>query len=317
MKISSMQMISVLKAASFMKISTRQIKSVMTGYLFLAPALIILMIVGIYPLVRTMVLSFYDTTFINPESSFVGLRNYQNLFSDVWFGVSYKNTWIFTFISVTMETVLGLAIAVLLDKKLPGRKWVRASVLIPWAIPTVISASMWQWLFNADFGLLNYLLTRMGIIESYHNWLGDSSSAMWAVIIADVWKTTPFIALILLSGLQTIPEDIYEAADIDGVSPRQRFRMITFPLLFPTLLTALLLRALDAFRVFDLVYVLTGGGPANSTEVLSGYAYKTTFSSTQVGYGAAMAAVMAFSVLIFALVLQFIQRRAYARVEGG
>jgi multiple sugar transport system permease protein len=140
---------------------------------------------------------------------------------------------------------------------------------------------------------------------------------MWAVIIADVWKTTPFMALILLAGMQTISEDIYEAAAIDGATSLQRFRLITLPLLLPTLVTALLLRTLDAFRVFDLIYVLTGGGPANATEVLSSYAYKTTFSSAQVGYGAAMAAVMAVSVLILARVLQYVQRRAYGRIEGG
>jgi ABC-type sugar transport system permease subunit len=304
------------KVVLIMQRMNRQHKSMLTGYLFLAPALCILIIIGLYPLIRTFILSFYDTTFINPVSTFVGIRNYLDLVSDVWFKVAYKNTWYFTIASVVLEGLLGLGIAVLLDKKLPGRKWVRVSVLIPWAIPTVISARMWQWLYNGDFGLINYLLTEVGLIDSYQNWLGDSSYALWAVIVADVWKTTPFMALIILAGLQTISEEIYEAADIDGVRHWQRFCLITFPLLLPTILTAFLLRTLDAFRVFDLIYVLTGGGPANSTEVLSSYAYKTTFSATQVGYGASMATVMAISALIFALIIQYLLRRTYVWIEG-
>lgn len=300
-----------------MKRSRRHRGAVLTGYLFLAPSLAILTAIGFYPVVRTLLLSLYDATFLNAPSRFVGLGNYAKLLDDVWFHSAYRNTWLFTAVSVALETAIGLSFAVLLDKRLPGRKWVRASVLIPWAIPTVVSASMWQWLFNADFGFINYALERLHLISSYPNWLGDRASAMWAVIIADVWKTTPFMALILLAGMQTISEDIYEAAAIDGATSLQRFRLITLPLLLPTLVTALLLRTLDAFRVFDLIYVLTGGGPANATEVLSSYAYKTTFSSAQVGYGAAMAAVMAVSVLILARVLQYVQRRAYGRIEGG
>jgi multiple sugar transport system permease protein len=300
-----------------MKRSRRHRGAVLTGYLFLAPSLAILTAIGFYPVVRTLLLSLYDATFLNAPSRFVGLGNYAKLLDDVWFHLAYRNTWLFTAVSVALETAIGLGFAVLLDKRLPGRKWVRASVLIPWAIPTVVSASMWQWLFNADFGFINYALERLHLISSYPNWLGDRASAMWAVIIADVWKTTPFMALILLAGMQTISEDIYEAAAIDGATSLQRFRLITLPLLLPTLVTALLLRTLDAFRVFDLIYVLTGGGPANATEVLSSYAYKTTFSSAQVGYGAAMAAVMAVSVLILARVLQYVQRRAYGRIEGG
>ncbi|CAH0117656.1 MULTISPECIES: carbohydrate ABC transporter permease [unclassified Paenibacillus] len=294
----------------------RERKSAAVGYLFVAPALIVLAVVGFYPLLRTLILSLYDASFINPVSEFVGFGNYMRLGSDIWFKKAYGNTWLFTFVSVMGEALIGLGIALLLDQKLPGRKWVRVSILIPWAIPTVISASMWQWLYNADFGLINYLLTQIGIVDSYQNWLGESSSALWAAIAADVWKTTPFMALILLAGLQTVPEEIYEAADMDGIRSWQRFWHITLPLLMPILLTALLLRALDAFRVFDLIYVLTGGGPANSTEVLSSYAYKITFSSTQVGYGASMAAVMAASVLVFAILMQLLLKRTYARIEG-
>ena len=287
------------------------------GYLFIAPAFVLISIIGFYPLLRTLLLSFYDTTFIQPQSSFIGLDNYRNLFEDIWFKMSYGNTWYFTAVSVSLEAVLGFAIALLLDLKLPGRKWLRVSVLIPWAIPTVIAASLFQWIFNGDYGIMNYMLLKLGAIDSYHNWLGESSSAMWVAIIADVWKTTPFMALIILAGLQGISEDIYEAAAIDGVTCWQRFFHMTLPLTLPIFLTALMLRTLDAFRVFDLIFVLTGGGPANSTEVLSGYAYKTTFSSTQVGYGASMSVLMALSVFGVALVMQLLLHLANKRIEGG
>jgi ABC-type sugar transport system permease subunit len=288
----------------------------MTGYLFLVPALFILALVGFYPLVRTVILSFYNLNLTNPVTTYVGLSNYIHLLDDIWFKVAYKNTWIFTVVSVAAETLLGLLIALLLDKKFPGRGWVRASILIPWAIPTVISADMWKWLFNSEYGLINFLLLKIGLIDTYQNWLGSPTFAFWCAVIADIWKTTPFMALILLAGLQTIPEEIYEAGQIDGVSSWQRFRFITLPLLSPTIVMAILLRSLDAFRVFDLIFVLTGGGPANSTEVLSSYAYKTTFSSTQIGYGASMSTMMALSVFVLAMVMLFWLRHAYAR-QGG
>lgn len=284
------------------------------GYLFIAPAFLIIFVIGFYPLLKTFYLSFFDTTFINPESNFIGFENYKKLFTDTWFKSSYVNTWYFTIVSVCLEAILGFAIALLLDKKLPGRKWLRVSVLIPWAIPTVVAASLFQWLFNGEYGVVNFVLSELGIIHSYQNWLGEGSSAMWVVIFADVWKTTPFMALILLAGLQGVSEEIYEAASIDGVSLWQRFCLITLPLLLPAFLTAFMLRALDAFRVFDLIYVLTGGGPANATEVLSSYAYKTTFSSTQVGYGATMSVLMALSVFVFALIMQCMLRLAYRKI---
>lgn len=287
------------------------------GYLFIAPALLIIAIVGFYPLLQTIHLSLYNTTLIDPVRTFIGLENYKNLLDDVWFKKAYGNTWYFTIVSVFLESAFGLAIALLLDQKLAGRKWLRVSVLIPWAIPTVVAASMFQWLFNGEYGVINFLLLELGIIDTYQNWLGQGSTAMWVAIWADVWKTTPFMALILLAGLQSIPEEIYEASNIDGANRWQTFFRITLPLLLPTFLVAGMLRALDAFRVFDLIFVLTGGGPANATEVLSSYTYKTTFSSTQVGYGASMSVTMAVSVFVLAVLMQWFIRLANRRLEGG
>ncbi|MDR4949731.1 sugar ABC transporter permease [Neobacillus cucumis] len=292
-------------------------KPMMIGYLFLLPSLLILCVVGIYPLIQTLYLSFFDVSLTKQGAHFIGLENYKNLLSDIWFKVAYKNTWMFTVISVLAETVLGLIIALVLNKNFKGRGWGRACVLIPWAIPTVVSARMWEWIFNAEYGILNYLLLKSGIIDSNVNWLGETSTAMSAAIFSDVWKTTPFMALIILAGLQGISSSLYEAADIDGANKWRQFSYITFPLLIPSIMIAVLLRALDAFRVFDLIFVLTGGGPANSTEVLSSYAYKTTFSAGEVSSGAAMSSLMAVSVFVLAIVLLFFMNKATEKIEGG
>jgi ABC-type sugar transport system permease subunit len=291
-------------------------KPMMIGYLFLLPSLIILIFVGIYPLLQTIYLSLFDVSFTKQGSHFIGLENYKKLLDDIWFKVAYKNTWIFTVVSVWMETILGLLIALVLNKNFRGRGWVRACVLIPWAIPTVVSARMWEWIFNGEYGILNYLLVKAGFIHSNINWLGETSTAMFAAIFSDVWKTTPFMALIILAGLQGISTNLYEAADIDGANKWKQFVYITLPLLTPSILIAVLLRSLDAFRVFDLIFVLTGGGPANSTEVLSSYAYKTTFSAAQVSYGASMSTLMAVSVFVLAIVLLFIMNKATEKIEG-
>jgi multiple sugar transport system permease protein len=182
-----------------------------------------------------------------------------------------------------------------MNKAFSGKGFVRAMVLIPWAIPTVVSAKMWEWMYNGDFGILNYLLgTKV-------NWLGDPFWALHAAIMMDVWKTTPFVAILLLAGLQLIPPDLYSAARIDGAGPFRLFRHVTLPLIKPMILIVLIFRSLDAFRVFDAVYVLTGGGPANTTETLSVYAYKVLFQTLQIGYGSALAVVVFLCVGLIAI----------------
>jgi multiple sugar transport system permease protein len=219
-------------------------------------------------------------------SRFVGLENYLFLLSDDRFWNALKNTAYFTAVSVSLELILGLSIALLLQRSFRLKGFVRALVLIPWAIPTVVSAKMWEWIYNTDFGILNY------IVGSKINWLGNPFLALNAAVFMDVWKTTPFVAILLMAGLQVIPQDLYQAAKVDGAGRWNTFKTITLPLLKPVILVVLLFRTLDAFRIFDAIYVLTGGGPANTTETLSIYAYKVLFQTLQFGYGSTLSVVV-------------------------
>lgn len=253
-----------------------------SGNRYVIPALVLLTFVTIYPASYVFYLSLHRRLLIFDISRFIGLENYLFLFSDDRFWNALKNTAYFTSLSVLLELLLGLCIAVLLNRPSIFRGWIRAVVLIPWAIPTVVSARMWEWIYNSDFGILNYL------IGAKINWLGSPFWALNAAVFMDVWKTTPFVAILLMAGLQVIPRDLYQAARVDGAGGWAIFRRITLPLLKPVILVALIFRTLDAFRVFDAIYVLTGGGPANTTETLSIYAYKVLFQTLQFGYGSTL-----------------------------
>lgn len=257
-----------------------------SGNRYVIPALVLLTFVTIYPISYVLYLSLHRRLLIFDISRFIGLDNYLFLFSDDRFWNAMKNTVYFTSLSVSLELLLGLCIAMLLNRRFRFRGWIRAVVLIPWAIPTVVSARMWEWIYNTDFGILNYL------IGSKINWLGSPFWALNAAVFMDVWKTTPFVAILLMAGLQVIPKDIYHAARVDGAGGRAIFRRITLPLLKPVILVVLIFRTLDAFRVFDAIYVLTGGGPANTTETLSIYAYKVLFQTLQFGYGSTLSVVV-------------------------
>lgn len=260
------------------------------GSFFLIPALSILSVVTIYPILYGFWLSLHRRLFIFNINEFIGLKNYIFLLKDERFWNAFKNTLYFTSISVSLELLVGLAIAILLNRRFKGKGAMRSIILIPWAIPTVVSAKMWEWIYNPDFGILNYLLgTKI-------NWLGDPFLALNAAIFMDVWKTTPFVVLLLMAGLQSIPQELYKAARVDGASNWCIFKTITLPLLKPAILVVLLFRTLDAFRIFDAIYVLTGGGPANTTETLSIYAYKILFQTLQFGYGSTVALTVFFGV---------------------
>lgn len=285
------------------------------GYLLLTPALLVVALVALYPYLRTLWMSFHDISLIFRTNEWVGLRNYARLLHDASYLNALRNTMVFTLSTVILETLLGLVMAMVMHVGFRGRGIVRAAVLVPWAIPTVVTSMMWSWIYNVDYGILNYLLARIGLLSGPANWLGDPQLAMVAAIIADVWKTTPFIAIILLAGLQGISQDLYEAATIDGAGAFAKFFSITLPLLVPTGLVAVLLRFLDAFRVFALIFVLTNGGPADATEVLSTYAYKVLFSTTDFGYGSAIATSMFLYVLVIAAVFIVFLRPHLAEVE--
>ncbi|AMQ20926.1 carbohydrate ABC transporter permease [Geobacillus sp. JS12] len=236
------------------------------------------------------------------EPNFVGLKHYKDSFSDMRLWKALWNTTFFTVVSVAIELVLGLGIALLINKAFFGRGLVRATILIPWAIPTAVSALMWKFLYDGQNGIVAHYFETIGLVDRMGDLLTTEAGAMFAVIFADVWKTTPYMALLLLAGLQTIPSSLYEAASIDGATKWQQFTQITLPLLKSSILVALLFRTLDAFRVFDLIYVLTGGGPANSTETISILAYKVMFSQTNFGAGSALAVVVFLCVAIISMI---------------
>jgi multiple sugar transport system permease protein len=256
------------------------------GNRFVLPAVLALSLVTVYPVLTVLYLSLHRKLLLFDITEFTGLDNYRFLLADDRFWNALGNTVYFTTASVSLELLLGLGIALLLNRTFRFKGVVTALVLVPWAIPTVVSAKMWEWMYNSDLGILNHLL---GIRI---NWLGSPFWAMNAAVAMDVWKTTPFVAILLLSGLKLIPLEIIQAARIDGAGGWSIFRRITLPLLMPVILVVLIFRTMDAFRVFDAVYVLTGGGPANTTETLSIYAYKVLFQTLQFGYGSTLAIVV-------------------------
>jgi len=241
--------------------------------------------------------------------NYVGFGHYQKLLSEPRLWDALKNTALFTAISVALEMLAGLLIALLINRTFRGRGLVRAAVLIPWATPTAVSAMIWHFLYDGQNGIVAKLLMEIGLVSDMSALLSTRTGALASVILADVWKTAPFVALLLLAGLQTIPSALYEAAQVDGASRFKQFFYITLPLLKPTLLVALLFRTLDAFRVFDLIYVLTGGGPANSTESITIYAYKTMFAELNFGAGSALSVIVFVCVLLISM--------AYVKLLGG
>jgi trehalose/maltose transport system permease protein len=270
---------------------------------FLAPTILIIAGVIIYPLAYVIWLSLHRRLLIFDVSRFVGLDNFSFLLRDDRFWNALYNTVYFTAATVSLELILGLSIAILLNRVFTGRGLMRSIILIPWAIPTVVSAKIWEWMYNSDFGILNHLL---GVNI---NWLGSAFWAMNAAIFMEVWKTTPFVALLLMAGLQTIDGDLYKSARVDGASGWYIFRRITIPLLTPVILIVLIFRTLDAFRVFDAIYVLTGGGPANTTETLSIYAYKVLFQTLQFGYGSTISIAIFFCVGVITILYVRLLRR--------
>jgi len=266
-------------------------------YMFLLPGIILVLAFNLIPFIDTLITSFKNTKLILPEERFAGFDNYQAILTHSRFWYSLFITLSFTFVSISLEAVLGLCLGLMMNRLSPVNNFLRILILIPWTIPTVVTAKIWQWMFDYNLGILNYLFEVAGIHQI--NWLGKPFLAFFSLVIADVWKTAPFVAVIVLAGLSAIPQEIYKAAVVDGASNWQRFRFITLPLLLPILGVAILFRAIDALRIFDLVYVLTGGGPGGSTETLSVYAYKLFFYKGDFGQGAATSVIILFLVAGF------------------
>lgn len=234
------------------------------------------------------------------RSNFIGLKGYYDAVKDVRVRDALGHTVVFTIISVVLELVLGLGLAIIMNHAMKGQGIIRAVSLIPWAIPTTVAALMWSYLYDGSSGIVAYIMQNLNIISDSRDLLLTGSGAMASAILADVWKTTPYMALLILAGFQTIPGVVYESAKVDGSGIFNTFFRITLPLLKPSILVALLMRTLDAFRVFDLIYVLTGGGPGGSTETMSIYAYKTMFQQTNFGYGSIVVILMVIFVAIIA-----------------
>jgi len=276
------------------------------AWLFLAPMLVVLAVVAAWPLVRTIWLSFTDTDLLKLDRSrWVGTQNFLTHGEDGWHGVladpqwwrSVKNTLVFTVVTVSIETTLGLIIALVLHREFRGRGLVRAAVLIPWAIPTIVSAKMWSWMLNDQFGIVNHLLISLGLIDHPLAWTTDL--LMTSVVIVDVWKTTPFMALLILAALQMLPKECYEAAQIDGVHPLKVFWRVTLPLVRPALMVAVIFRALDALRAFDVIYVLNGS--AEQSKTMSIYVRQYLIEFHKLGYGSAASTLLFFIITLLTI----------------
>lgn len=273
------------------------------SYSFVLPLLIFIGCFVLIPVLGTFVTSaFQDVTFL--ERRFVLLANYRQLLLDSDFWNALRFTILFIVVSVPLEMVLGLGFALALSQPLPARGLLRCCVLIPWAIPAAISARTWELIYNYHFGLANFLFTTLGISEEPVNWLGSTAGAFCCVVVADAWKTTPFVTIILLAGLSTIPTEVQRQAQVDGASYLGRFWRVTLPLLKPTLIVALLFRTIDGLRIFDLVYVLTHGGPGGATTSLSLYGYKY-FLGGDFGYGSSVSVVL--FIVAFALAVLYLR----------
>jgi trehalose/maltose transport system permease protein len=271
------------------------------AWLLVLPSLLVVALVALYPLYETIRLSFTNTRLASArEPRGVGLDNYQSLLTESAFRDSLSHTVVFTAASVTFETLLGLAIALVIHSNFRGRGGVRTAMLVPWAIPTVVSASMWQWMYHDVFGVVNdILVNRFHVLDTKVAWLASPTTALPAIIAVDVWKTTPFMALLLLAGLQLIPGDVYEASTVDGASKIQQFFQITLPLLKPALLVALIFRTLDAFRVFDVVYVMKQFAPETMTVAV--YARQQLIDLQLLGRGSAAAVIIFLCIFAFVI----------------
>ncbi|MHA7597614.1 carbohydrate ABC transporter permease (plasmid) [Pantoea sp. XAF26B01_ASV70] len=288
------------------------------AWVLLAPMLLVMLLLTAWPLLRTIWLSFTDAALIGSGETpaWIGLENYLYALSDPDFRASIWRTLYFTLVSVTVEGIIGVLVALLLNQKFIGRNVLRVLVILPWALPTIVNAMMWRLNFNPDYGSINALLSQLGIIDGYRSWLGSPEAALNAVMFADIWKNYPLVTLLVLAALQSIPEDLFEAARLDGASAWRRFRAITFPAIVAPLGVALVLRTIDAFKIFDIIYVMTRGGPVNSTKTLSFFVYQESFSYLRAGSGAAYAILMtlmcALLITLYLLMLWHQRRRSTA-----
>lgn len=267
--------------------------------LLLAPMILVMGAVIGWPLIQTFVLSLTDTQLMDVSPpSFVGFENFIKGLGNQGFLDALKVSGLFALVVVSSEMILGTGVALLLNEPFRGRNLVRALLILPWAVPTTVNAIMWRLIYNPEYGALNSLLFQLGFLDSYISWLGSADKALWSVMFADVWKNFSLVAMIALASLQTLPDSQIEAAKIDGAGAWQRFRYITLPHLIPSLQVALVLRIIEAVKVFDIIYVMTKGGPANKTRSASIFVYQEAFTNSRMGSGAAYAIIMVSLIMI-------------------
>lgn len=278
------------------------------------PLLIVILGVVSWPLIQTVSLSFSDARLVASSGNFVGLDNYTKNLGSKAFQSAFLNTAWFTLLSVGAELVLGVLVGLLLNQPFRGQKLMRAMMILPWALPTVVNAILWRLIYNPEYGAANSVLLQLGIIDSYRSWLGQPQSAMLAMVVADVWKNFPIVALISLAALQSVPRETQAAAIVDGAGPFSRFRFVIWPYLAGPLMIALVLRTIEAFKVFDIIWVMTRGGPANSTRTLSILVYQEAFSFQRAGSGASLALIVTLFVMLLASGYVAVMRRSALRV---
>lgn len=269
------------------------------AWLFILPTLLVVLLVAGYPLFNTIYVTFFDAKLGSSRAwEYVGIENYTDLLSNANWWSSVGNTLRFTVASVVLELLLGLGIAVVVNSKFPGRGLMRTAMLVPWAIPTAVSSQMWKWMYHDVFGVVNDFFTRIvPLLPQKIAWVAADNTAIWALVAVDVWKTTPFMALLLLAGLQLIPADIYEAAAVDGATGWRQFVTITLPMLRPAIVVALIFRTLDALRVFDVIWIMTSG--AFGTESMATFNQRQLIQFQKLGYGSTVSVAIFVVIGIF------------------
>ena len=286
------------------------------AWLFIAPSLVVLALIAGWPLVRTIWFSFTDADLNNlNDYDFIGFENYLANYDGEWLGLltepdwwhSVWNTVWFTLVSVSLETVLGIVVALILNAAFPGRGLMRAVILIPWAIPTIVSAKMWNWMLHDQFGVINDMLLRIGLIAAPITWTANPDTALWTAVMVDVWKHTSFMALLILAALQMLPQELIDAARVDGASPWQLTRHVTLPFIQGVLLVAGLFRLIDSIKAFPLIYILTDGGPGNLTEVTNYYSFLQAFNFSYLGFSSAITvALLAATILLSWVIIRVV-----------
>lgn len=277
-------------------------------WLLMLPLLCVMIAVIGWPLIDTIRLSFTNTRLVGSAGDFVGWDNFSKMLSSRNFQKAFSATMQFTLISVSLEILLGVLVGLLLNQKFYGRTILRGMLILPWALPTVVNATLWRLIYNPEYGALNAALLKLGLIDQYQSWLGQPGTAMMALIVADLWKNFPLVALIALAALQSVPNDIRSAAISDGANAFRRFRYVTLPYLVGPLMVAVVLRTIEAFKVFDIIWIMTRGGPANSTRTLSILVYQEAFAFQRAGSGASLALIITLAITILAVIYIRIMR---------